>query len=186
MRPAKKLRNPDRHLRGLARWRDWIAETLPEAWQVEGERFWNFKVPVFSKVCDPPHATDEMQRSCLASILAAAAALEASERTPRPCRVACLVQTPAMFGSEVTLFYDDDYYSSFLPQTSANSTQYDGGWVSAEPADPAVIAAIRAPEPEGMVFRGGTRIEQFEADWDENGGGRQWTSYTWVWSFERR
>lgn len=173
-------------MRGFARWPDLIEEHLPEQSQVEGERFWNFKIPVWEKAVDPPHATVETQRTCLAVILAAMARLEASARTPRPCRVACLVETPGLFGSEVTLFFDEDYFRTFLPPAGASRTEYQYGWVTAEPADPAVIAAIRTPEPDGMTFHGGTRIEQLDTGWDEGGGGRQWTSYTWVWSFERR
>jgi hypothetical protein len=31
------------------------------------------------------------------------------------CRVACLVTTPFLFQSEVTLFFDEAYFSGFLP-----------------------------------------------------------------------
>ena len=186
VRPAKKLRNPGRHLRALARWPDRIEAQLPHPRQVEGERFWNFKVPVFAKVVDPPHATQETQRACLAAIHAAMVRLEASPFTPRPCRVACLVETPGMFGSEVTLFLDDDYFRTFLPPEVPSRTTYGESWVAAERADPAVIASIRPAEPEGMTFHGGTRMEGFEADGDEPGGGYSWMRFTWVWSFERR
>jgi len=186
MRPAKKLRNPGRHMRQLARWPDWIEERLPEPWQVEGDRYLNFKVPVFAKAVDPPHATAETQRACLAAILSAAARLEASPRTPRPCRVACLVEYPGMFGSEVTLFFSEEYFETFLPPAAPQRTEFGDSWTSAEAADPEVIAAIRPPEPQGMTFHGGFRLEGFDADEDEPGGGRRWMGYTWVWSFERR
>jgi hypothetical protein len=186
MRPAKKLRNPGRHMRAFARWPDWVEHQLPEPWQVEGDRFWNFKVPVWEKAVDPPHATVETQRACLATILATMARLEASPLTPRPCRVACLVETPGMFGSEVTLFYDDDYFRTFLPPAGASRHEHERGWVAAEPADPGVIAAIRSAEPEGITFHGGTRMEGFDVDAYEPGGGWAWMRYTWVWSFEWR
>ena len=185
-RPAKKLRNPGRHMRALARWPEWIEERLPEPWQVEGDRYWNIKVPAWEKVIDPPHATVETQSVCLSAILAAAAALEASPRTPRPCRVACLVESPGMFGSEVTLFFDDDYFRTFLPPEAPSRTVYGDSWVTAERADPAVIGVIRPAEPAGMTFHGGTRMEGFDADEDEPGGGYAWMRYNWVWSFERR
>lgn len=186
VRPAKKLRNPGRRLRALTRWPEWIEEQLPHPRQVEGERFWNIKVPVFAKVVDPPHATEAAQLACVAAIHAAMARLDASPLTPRPCRVACLVETPGLFGSEVTLFFDEAYFATFLPPPAFSRTDYEHGWVTAEPADPELIAAIRPPEPPGLTFHGGTRIEQLDTDWDENGPGRQWTSYTWVWSFGRR
>ncbi|RYD91217.1 MAG: hypothetical protein EOP61_27995, partial [Sphingomonadales bacterium] len=51
--PLKKLRNPARHLRALARWPERIADQLPDAdllarIHASGDRFWNYKVPVFS------------------------------------------------------------------------------------------------------------------------------------------
>lgn len=173
-------------MRAFARWPDWIEQDLPQPWQVEGDRFWNFKVPVWEKAVDPPHATPETQRACLATIFAAMARLEASPLTPRPCRVACLVETPGLFGSEVTLFFDDAYFRTFLPPEGASRTEYQQGWVAAEPADPSTIASIRPPEPPGMTFHGGTRIEQFDNGDGDPEWARQWTSYTWVWSFERR
>ncbi|MDP3494000.1 MAG: DUF3916 domain-containing protein, partial [Hyphomonadaceae bacterium] len=138
VRPLKKLRNPARHLRALARWPERIVEQLPALEQAAGERFWNFKVPVFSKLVEPPHATAETQRACIAAIFAAAEAIELSDRRPENCRVACLVTTPFLFQSEVTLFFDEDYFRSFLPVSGKSRTEYDGGWVEAEPADPVV------------------------------------------------
>ena len=81
LRPLKKLRNPGRHLRALARWPERIVAQLPTAGQSASERFWNFKIPVFSKLVDPPHATLQTQRACLAAILAASEAVEKSATT---------------------------------------------------------------------------------------------------------
>jgi hypothetical protein len=117
LHPQKKLRNPGRHLRQLARWPRRIIDQLPDAALLAGSRFWNFKVPVFAKLVEPPHATLEIQRACVAAIFAAAEALERSSRRPPDCRIACLVTTPFVFESEVTLFFDEDYFRSFLPPT---------------------------------------------------------------------
>ena len=59
--PKKKLRNPARHLRELARWPERIIDQLPDPAQLAGQRYWNFKVPVFAKLVEPPHATQEAQ-----------------------------------------------------------------------------------------------------------------------------
>lgn len=181
LRPQKKLRNPARHLRSLARWPQRIVEQLPTAEMAAGERFWNFKIPVFSKLVEPPHATPETQSACIAAIFAAADAVERSERRPTDCRVACLVTTPFLFQSEVTLFFDEDYFRSFLPVTAKSRTDYDGGWIEAEPVSPASIETITPPAPAGLEFHGGTLVREFDHGW-----GRNVERMNWVWSFPRR
>lgn len=181
VRPLKKLRNPARHLRSLARWPERIVGQLPGPGDLAGERFWNFKVPVFSKLVEPPHATADAQRACIAAIFAAAEAVERSEKRPRNCRVACLVTTPFMFESEVTLFFDDDYFRSFVPVSETSRTDYDGGWIEASPADAATVAGIVPSAPTGLQFLGGTVLREFDEMW-----GRDAERVNWVWSFERR
>jgi len=180
LRPGKKLRNPARHLRSLARWPQQIVEQLPTAETAAGERFWNFKVPIFSKLVEPPHATPETQRACIAAIFAAAETIERSARRPKDCRVTCLVTTPFLFQSEVTLFFDESYFRSFLPVPRKARTDNDGGWVEAEPASPALIDTITPPAPAGLEFHGGTLLREFDQAWGQNV-----ERVNWVWSFER-
>jgi hypothetical protein len=181
LRPRKKLRNPGRHLRQLAQWPDQIVTQLPSAEQARGEMFWNFKVPVFSKLVEPPHATPDMQRACVAAIFAAAEAVEKSDRRPKDCRVACLVTTPFLFQSEVTLFFSEDYFRSFLPRENSSRTAYEGGWAESGPADAASMGEIMPPAPEGLELQGGVWLRQFEEGWES-----EIESVTWVWSFARR
>ena len=181
IRPRKKLRNPARHLRSLARWPDQIVKQLPAGADLAGERFWNFKVPVFAKIVEPPHATPEAQRACITAIFAAAEAIERSDRRPKGCRVACLVTTPFLFESEVTLFFDDDYFRTFLPVSEKSRTAYEGGWVEAEPADAGAIAGIMPKTPEGLAFHGGNILREYDPAW-----GRDSERFNWIWAFERR
>ena len=182
LHPRRKLRNPGRHLRSLARWPERIAGQLPTQDQCVDTLFWNFKVPVFAKLMDPPHATVQTQRACIAAIFAAAEAVERSSRRPRGCRVACLVTTPFLFESEVTLFFDEDYFRTFLPaaSVSAKRSVYEGGWVEAGPADAAGIQEIMPPAPDGLHFEGGVWLRQFE-----EGRGLS-ERVTWVWAFARK
>jgi hypothetical protein len=182
VRPQKKLRNPARHLRQLALWTERIVTQLPSSADLAGDRYWNFKVPVFAKVIEPPHATLETQRACLAAIFAAAQAIERSADRPANCRVACLVTTPFMFESEVTLFSDEDYFRSFLPVAKTSRTDYEGGWVEASPVDPAEIEGLRPPEPAGLEFLGGTRLREGR----EESPGEVFDRINWVWAFPRR
>ena len=187
LHPSKKLRNPERHLRQLARWPERIVREVsalperdPEAHL--GGRFWNFKVPVFQKLVDPPQATVEMQRACLAAILASAEAVERSERRPADCRVACLVSTPSLFNSEVTLFFDEDYFQTFLPREEGKRNYFDGGWVEDEPVEIEALGDLRIEAPAGMAFFGGTLLRQYDPAW----GRKPVEQVTWVWAFPRR
>ena len=183
LHPLRKLRNPARHLRQLAEWPERIVAQLPMADEIAGERFLNFKVPVYAKLVDPPHATVETQRACLEAVFAAVEAIERSALRPKDCRVACLVTTPFLFESEVTLFFDEDYFQTFLPAASANAKRatYDGGWVEGGPSkDAAGIEAIMPP-PDGLIFQGGVWLRQFE-----EGRGLLPERTTWVWAYPRR
>jgi hypothetical protein len=182
LHPLRKLRNPDRHLRALARWPERLVAQLPTAGQCAGERFWNFRVPVYSKLVDPPHAILQTQRACLAAILAAAEAVEKSERRPPDCRIACLVSTPSMFQSEVTLFFDEDYFQTFLPREEGKRTYFEGGWVEDEPVEADALGDLAVTAPEGMTFHGGVLLRQYDPAW----GSKPVEQMTWVWAFERR
>lgn len=182
LHPARRIRNPGRHLRALARWPDRIADLLPDAGMLAGERFWNFKAQVYAKLVEPPHATPDAQRACIAAIFAAAAAIEASPRRPPGLRVACLVTTPFLFDSEVTLFPDEDYFRSFLPRAGSRRAQHACGWIESSPADPAAIADILPPSPPGLQAFGGTDLVEFDVERPDRLSRRA----NWVWAFDRR
>lgn len=187
LHPSKKLRNPGRHLRRLARWPERIVGELAALEQRDreahlGGRFWNFKVPVFQKLVDPPHATVVMQQACIAAVLAAADAVERSALRPADCRVACLVSTPSLFQSEVTLFFDEDYFRTFLPRDEGQRNYFDDGWIEDEPMGAEALGALAVDAPAGMVFFGGTLLRQYDPAW----GRKPVEQVTWVWSFPRR
>ena len=182
LHPRKKLRNPARHLRQLARWAERIADQLPAAEILRGGRFWNFKVPVFAKLVEPPHATPATQCASVVAIFAAAEALERSLQRPANCRVACLVTTPFLFESEVTLFFDEDYFRSFLPPTDLARTLLEEGWVEAGPAESGALPDYMPPAPTGLAFLGGTLLRQFDPDW----GPEPIERINWVWAFPKR
>ncbi len=105
-------------------------------------------------------------------------------RTPligtRP-RVACLISTPSLFQSEVTLFFDDDYFRTFLPREEGNRTYFEGGWVEDESADVGALGDLAVAPPEGMTFHGGMLLRQYDPAW----GSKPVEQTTWVWSFDR-
>ncbi|WP_433624685.1 DUF3916 domain-containing protein [Nocardia sp. CA-120079] len=68
VQPKKKLGNPGRHLRRLARWPERIVEQVPDSSLLVEERYWNFKLPVAAKLVDPPYATNAIRKACLATL----------------------------------------------------------------------------------------------------------------------
>jgi uncharacterized protein DUF3916 len=182
LRPDRKLRNPGRHLRQLARWPARIVTQIPPAADLEGARFWNWKVPVYSKLVEGRFATPEAQRACIAAIFAAAEAIERSPARPADSRIACLVTTPFLFESEVTLFLDEDYFRSFLPVPGSKRTAFDGGWIEGSLADPEAITNILPLAPAGLECHGGTRLLQHDDEWEATPVER----FNWVWAFPRR
>lgn len=187
LHPDKKLRNPGRHLRQLARWPERIVGELAALGERDpkahlGRRFVNFKVPVFQKLVEPPHATVEKQRACMAAILDAARAIEMSDKRPVDCRVACLISTPTLFNSEVTIFFDEDYFRTFLPREEGKRNYFDGGWIEDELVEADALGDLRVEAPVGMEFFGGTLLRQYDPSW----GPRPVEQVTWVWAYPRR
>lgn len=182
LRPDRKLRNPGRHLRQLARWPERIVHQIPSAEDLGDDRFWNWKLPVYSKVVEGRFATLDNQRAAIAALFAAAEAVERSPAKPPRTRVACLVTTPFLFESEVTLFADEDYFRSFLSVPGTKRTPFDGGWVEGSPADAAILAPLLSPAPEGLGFEGGTRL----LIQDDALGPSPIERFNWVWAYALR
>lgn len=182
LQPKKKLRNPGRHLRQLARWPDRIVDQIPDSTALVDQRYWNFKLPVVDKLVEPPYATNAIRRACLVALFAAAEAVEHSARRPEHCRVACLVTTPFLFSSEVTIFLSEDYFHSFFPVPDVQRTDYLGGWIEGSPADASLLDPIRPPEPKRLELLGGTRIRQFDEELPDH-----LVDYiNWIWAFPRK
>ena len=93
-----------------------------------------------------------------------------------------LAATPFMFASEVTLFFDEDYFSTFLPPETSSRTVFDGGWIETAPSNGDLLSAILPTAPPGLKFRGGARMLQHDPEWTIT----PVESWTWVWAFDRR
>jgi Protein of unknown function (DUF3916) len=111
----KKLRGISRRLRSLSNWADQF-ESCYYLKSKEGEKFVNWKIPVISSLVNPPHTTNKIQAQCMSYMLRAANSLAQPLVGDNHCycRVACLFILPWMFNSEITIFYDPDYYLGFF------------------------------------------------------------------------
>lgn len=115
----KKLRGIPRRLRSLSKWPDQFAGFyFPRS--EDGEKYCHWKIPVISSLVNPPHTTREIQSQCMSYMLRAASLL--AESLPLEYegyyRVACLFTLPWMHQSEVTIFYDSEYYLRFYGETN--------------------------------------------------------------------
>ena len=114
----KKLRNIPRRKRALARWADGFAG---QTFARQGdERFCHWKIPVHLHMLQGRQTTPELQTFCVQQLLIAAQhlVLAATAHPPQgDYRVACLIVWPYLHQSELTIFYDPDYYQSFINTT---------------------------------------------------------------------
>lgn len=114
----KKLRNIPRRKRALARWAARFAGRVvaPQG----DERFCHWKIPVHLHMLQGQQTTPERQTFCIQQLLIAAQHLLTAAPAPpshRYYRVACLIVWPYLHQSELTIFYDQDYYQSFINTT---------------------------------------------------------------------
>ncbi|UZE21773.1 DUF3916 domain-containing protein [Pseudomonas sp. B21-056] len=112
----KKLRGIPRRLRALERWAArFKGNYFPRRY--EDQRYDHWKIPVHVFLVQGPQASIEVQAFCVQQLLEAAAHLSrAADRSQGYYRVACLLTWPWLHQSEVTVFYDRDYYLGFLGQ----------------------------------------------------------------------
>ncbi|WP_338441098.1 DUF3916 domain-containing protein [Synechococcus elongatus IITB4] len=134
----RKLRGIPRRLRSLDRWADRFATlALPSPEDCGDRGFWNWKLPVISSLAN--HPSHRLQAHCLQALIQTAANLATQAQSADADRhVACLIEWPCLFHSEVTLFYSRDYYRSFYgdrhalaPRSLAKDygLQLPSGWV---------------------------------------------------------
>ena len=115
----KPLRGIPRRLRALERWAaSFREEFYPRSEHME--RYSHWKIPVHEALVEGPQARIEVQAFCIQQLLEAANYLsEAADHSQGYYRVACLLTWPWVHQSEVTVFYDRDYYLGFLGETNA-------------------------------------------------------------------
>ena len=115
----KKLRGIPRRVRALEKWAlSFSGHVRPRSEELE--RYFNWKIPVHSALVQGCQTNLEIQSRCAAQLLKAASCLSEASRgiSNGYYRVACLFVWPWLYQSEVTIFYDKDYYESFLGSTN--------------------------------------------------------------------
>ncbi|MEC7120745.1 MAG: DUF3916 domain-containing protein [Pseudomonadota bacterium] len=111
---SKKLRNIPRRKRALARWAAGFNGRYIPAQQPD-ECFFNWKIPVHLHLLQGKQTTPDLQAFCMQQLIQAAQHLiAAAQPSEQYYRVACLIVWPYLHQSEVTIFYDPEYYQGFL------------------------------------------------------------------------
>jgi hypothetical protein len=111
---TKKLRGIPRRLRALEKWSTQFQGCYYP--RTAAEKYCHWKIPVLSSLVNPPQTTVEIQAQCIHYLLQAADFLAKShpQNESDYYRVACLITLPYLFSSEVTIFYDPQYYWGFF------------------------------------------------------------------------
>jgi hypothetical protein len=151
----KKLRGVPRRLRALSNWADGFEGYywLPD----DGRRYNHWKIPVISSLVNPPKTRKAIQRTCINHMLRATKLIAESrpESYKGYYKVACLFILPWFHQSEVTIFYDPDYYAGFYSKRN----ELEPRTLSGE---------FGITIPEGFIERG------FRIKDDENGLDEEW------------
>lgn len=116
-RPKEKVRGIKRRLRSLDKWVNSFEGYFPS--ECANEKYWNLKLPVLDRLVGPPTTTNEIQAHCAQAILKAAKYL--LDARPVECSsavVTVLIAYPQMFGSEICIFFNKEYYDSFYNRNS--------------------------------------------------------------------
>lgn len=116
----KKLRGIPRRLRSLETWASSF-EGVIRSQTTQEEKYFNWKIPVHSALVEGNQIAIEIQALCVMQLLRAAEYLsDAAPDNPKNYyRVACLLTWPWLHQSEVTIFYNQDYYEGFLGEENS-------------------------------------------------------------------
>ena len=108
-----KIRGIKRRLNALDRWSQSFAGYFPTKYSER--KYWNYKIPVLDILVNRPATTSRIQARCINSLIQAANHILAA-RPPdlSYAKVTILITYPNMFGSEICIFFKEDYVNSFF------------------------------------------------------------------------
>jgi hypothetical protein len=152
LHPAKKLRNPGRHLRSLHRWTDAFADfRMPADSGSMNSNFLHWRVPIPAKLISEPHTTSEIQAEVIQCLVDAATRLHAALPPEfRHMPVATLIEYPCLFNSEVTLFVNPEYFKTFKPRKiESGSSKSEQFQIDVEPSRVDLVSEFGIHLPAG-------------------------------------
>ncbi|MEM7590006.1 MAG: DUF3916 domain-containing protein [Cyanobacteria bacterium P01_A01_bin.83] len=112
-RRYSKIRGVKRRLNALDSWAKSFEGYFPP--ENKNLKYWNRKIPVLDILVSPPKTTKKIQARCLNSLIQAANhLLDARPSKMTFAKVTVLITYPDMFGSEICIFFDPNYFDSFF------------------------------------------------------------------------
>jgi hypothetical protein len=110
----KKLRGQRRHFEWLRSWTRTFFLLYPPR-DMHKHAYWNWKIPISFDLVAGRRGRIRNAIHCAQLLLDATAGLIAARpEWAKDCRVTCNIQTPDMFGSEVCLYIDEDYFQEHI------------------------------------------------------------------------
>ena len=162
----------------MARWAADTSAWLPDSETLEtwSDRYWHFKVPIHDKLVSSSHTTPAIKHAVAQSLLCAAAEVSTRLALRRTHRVACLIIPEDLFSSEVTIFFDESYFQTFLPPAAHRTTRMPPYTVSTEPANIDLVSEWELVVPAGLADFGGYRVSEC----DDNEADAPRISHNWL------
>ena len=80
-----------------------------------GQEYWNFKIPVHQLIVEGPNTKKLIKLEC-AKLLLESVSVLIKNKPPElsSSRVVAIISDPNFFSSEITVFFDEDYFKTFF------------------------------------------------------------------------
>lgn len=117
---SQKIR---RRLNILKKWPDSFKIFFPE--NASNEDYWNCKLPILSGIVNNEHVTYEVKRECIQYLINAVENvinLKTTHFINDPCKIIGLISIPDLFSSEITIFFNQEYYEHFFKRSGKYQT----------------------------------------------------------------
>jgi hypothetical protein len=110
---TKKVRGLKKKCRAMVQ--DLIACTNKFPVEFSSEKYWNKRLPVPQTFIDSTNTPHSVRRLCMQTMIDRAEFLAQSKPNHLTnSRVCCLIDLPALFFSEVTIFFSESYFQTFF------------------------------------------------------------------------
>ena len=117
----KKVRGNKRRLRSFKRH---LAESMPSfpSEEMQGSGYWHLHMPCSGAWIDQSTSPTRMRKECVAAILEATKHLSDIRPKETKARVICSIAWPALWASQIIIFFGNEYFDHFFNRTRPEQT----------------------------------------------------------------
>lgn len=116
-----KIRNVPRRIRALNHWAETFHNTSRADFP-ESEYYWNYKIPVDINLVAGKYSKQKIKALCAQALINACSNLiRAKMGSEYDSRITAVICLPDMFTSEICLFRSEDYYQSFICESTSEN-----------------------------------------------------------------